>query len=341
MAADKNTTIATRCWCAIPMNAQIAVMDARDRLNPGRAYYRCGNYGLGATCSFFAWVTMQQQPQPQLPQQHPPQQMASSSRGGVEIKHTRIPKTPERKVSALTAALEGCGDRNTTQLSQAGIDREELEKMFGKKKKKRRTSSSSSSSSSSKSTPTMPTTPGLNNNKGSPSSSSSSSQSSPSSPITEPEQEQQIDPSPPHYHPSTPPISIPSKRDNRISKKPDILHELDKKHQMMLLMRNTNNTNPLDYRRRPNTFPLDTKTQRSRRRICLEEDEYDEREEDGVDIEDMDDDDDASIEKEEERHQRMLEEEFFVFPYHCCSQSSALIYRRASAETELRIEERG
>jgi len=40
------------CWCPLSAPGKLSFRDASDRLNPGRAFYQCGNR---PSCSFFAW----------------------------------------------------------------------------------------------------------------------------------------------------------------------------------------------------------------------------------------------------------------------------------------------
>jgi len=199
-------------------------MDSKDRLNPGRAYYRCGNFGLGATCSFFAWVTVSIVAPPAASPAKPTEMKTSPLVG----RHT-----PERKVSALTVALKATTKAKSGShllpaeclQQQTGYDKEELEKLFGKKKKRTRTKSQGSKKSvGEKALDEVGIV-------------------SPVKEVPNPEPEEMIC-SP--YYSSTTPISIP-KRDERIFRV-DVLNELDRQQ---MLKRNGQNE------RRPSTYPKD------------------------------------------------------------------------------------
>lgn len=59
MQIKSNTTngaAVITCWCTPSQKATTAHRPSTDRLNPGRAFYQCGNIGRGSTCSFFQWV---------------------------------------------------------------------------------------------------------------------------------------------------------------------------------------------------------------------------------------------------------------------------------------------
>ncbi len=42
------------CWCRFPAPAKIERMPDRDRINPGRPYWKCPNVGFA--CTFFQWL---------------------------------------------------------------------------------------------------------------------------------------------------------------------------------------------------------------------------------------------------------------------------------------------
>lgn len=242
-------------------------------------WFSCGNYGLGATCSFFAWVqtTTVVQPiaiQPVQPsqqmqtQQVPPQptQQTTNARSGGSLspRSPKLPRAIERerpKISALTVALKTRCKVNEPELELNRLPAKVVEGMDGELENflsgnvaQRRRSRSSSSNKLKKSTDGI--------------------EDGPLTPATKDVEESSASPevvSSPYYSSSSP-IHIPKTPERRMLF--DKLNELDRiqqKNQKMM---------EKGARRFTNTYPVTHQTPISGRRACFTNDEADDSEED-------------------------------------------------------------
>jgi len=250
-----------RCWCTIAKTAQTAHVDARDRLNPGRAYYRCGNFGLGATCSFFAWAAI-------------PAQTEVATENRIEVPTSvrkSVPIVPGIKRVEAPKKEEGPNEDDWRRLGI--IEKKELVALFGERKKKRRRSKS-------KVTTDSTTTADSSDNR----------ESSPSSPLSLDAKED----SPPcggRSYSLSPPISIPKPRqrdDSMVVARFDILNELDRRQALksMVPKESMIGDKKAPHERRPNTFPLDAATTptKNNKRSCLQQELLDQEEEDSLNL---------------------------------------------------------